>query len=770
MRLRTLVLALVLALAATPALALPSLERPLEPLDPAFDAVAGDSCDPIDPTRCLLPFPNDHYTVADEATVTGRRVNIDPAATPRVLGGTKPIFTDELNRNDGFSPGAMVMAFVDDLDLHQTWGTTDVEPVEHRDHIANPALADEPDAPILVINADTGERHPFWSELDTHKDTDDDERMLIIRPLRNFDEATRYLVVLRDLRDGDGSVIPAGEAFTAYRDGDGDDADRQEAITRILDEAAAAESARGNAFDRDEVHLAWEFTVASAESIAGRALHIRDDAFARLGDTDLADLVVEGDSPAVRVDRVEPGGDDTHAFVHGFVTVPNYLAHHVATEDIVDPTGFTGERMSPFYVPGSRFYYPTPPALDPDVLPELNPLQPEVEVPFTCRIPSSALPGEDGVVDPAMPILYGHGLLGQRYEVGWSSGHMLTRDYNAMYCGTEWLGMALGDLPNVATILADPSNFASLADRAQQGFLQFLFLGRAMIHADGLASLPEFQADDGTPLIDTTELMYEGNSQGGIMGGAVTALSPDFTKAVLGVPGMNYSTLLNRNTGGWEGDDPTAYGNIYYTSITDSRDRQLGFALLQMLWDRAEGNGYAHHMTDDPYPNTPPHQVVLHTAFADYQVANITNEVQARTMGARVIHTALAPGRHWSVDPLYQLEPFAVATPGATGAAPFAPQAQERAQLPSDGSLLPHTGSALVYWDSGNPTPPNGNVPPEALGQDPHGDTRSTPLSGVQRHHFFSTGEIIDVHDGAPYCTNRFPRHPELFPDGCPQP
>jgi hypothetical protein len=59
-------------------------------------------------------------------------------------------------------------------------------------------------------------------------------------------------------------------------------------------------------------------------------------------------------------------------------------------------------------------------------------------------------------------------------------------------------------------------------------------------------------------------------------------------------------------------------------------------------------------------------------------------------------------------------------------------------------------------------------VPPAAVGQDPHGDPRSAPGSDLQRVHFFDTGEIIDVFDGASYCTHRFPRHPDLFPEGCP--
>ena len=39
------------------------------------------------------------------------------------------------------------------------------------------------------------------------------------------------------------------------------------------------------------------------------------------------------------------------------------------------------------------------------------------------------------------------------------------------------------------------------------------------------------------------------------------------------------------------------------------------------------------------------------------------------------------------------------------------------------------TGSALVYWDSGNPTPPNGNPPPPGLGQDPHSDPRKDDVA-----------------------------------------
>ena len=50
-------------------------------------------------------------------------------------------------------------------------------------------------------------------------------------------------------------------------------------------------------------------------------------------------------------------------------------------------------------------------------------------------------------------------------------------------------------------------------------------------------------------------------------------------------------------------------------------------SMIQMLWDRAESNGYAQHMTDDPYPNTPPHEVLLSMAYGDHQVAPVTADV-----------------------------------------------------------------------------------------------------------------------------------------------
>ena len=80
-----------------------------------------------------------------------------------------------------------------------------------------------------------------------------------------------------------------------------------------------------------------------------------------------------------------------------------------------------------------------------------------------------------------------------------------------------------------------------------RAFSNTLFLARLLHRADGLASAPAFRNTAGASVIDPSAVFYDGNSQGGIIGGAFMAMSPDVTHGVLGVAGMNYSTLVERS-------------------------------------------------------------------------------------------------------------------------------------------------------------------------------------------------------------------------------
>ena len=123
-------------------------------------------------------------------------------------------------------------------------------------------------------------------------------------------------------------------------------------------------------------------------------------------------------------------------------------------------------------------------------------------------------------------------------------------------------------------------------------------------------------------------------------------------------------------------------------------------------------------------------------AFGDHQVANVTTQVEARTIGARLRTPALDPGRSADVQPFWGIPRL---RPGEST-----------------------RGSALVVWDIGplrppgcgaagapsclgTPAPPVGNSAPR-VGVDPHGITGRNPLAQQQFSAFLALGgRFVDV-------------------------
>src|SRR5512135_1040492 len=85
------------------------------PADLGIDLATQDRCDPFVPEQCLLPYPNDYFTVRDR-TPTGRRVALVRESLPANTDGSH-LDADELNHSDGFSPGAGLLAWAPGLDL-----------------------------------------------------------------------------------------------------------------------------------------------------------------------------------------------------------------------------------------------------------------------------------------------------------------------------------------------------------------------------------------------------------------------------------------------------------------------------------------------------------------------------------------------------------------------------------------------------------------------------------------------------------------------------
>jgi hypothetical protein len=327
--------------------------------------------------------------------------------------------------------------------------------------------------------------------------------------------------------------------------------------------------------------------------------------------------------------------------------------------------------------------------------------------PFNCTIPRV---GVDGLSpQPLVPYVYGHGLFGDGTQITGSVNPQLQNDYGFAGCATDEIGMSNKDLGMIAGVLSNLSDFPRLPDRLQQGLVNELFLERLMVHPQGLDSAPEFHVDGtlgSAAVLRTDHVYYMGASQGGIMGGALTAISPDATQSALLVGAMNYSVLLPRSV------DYAAYQPLLNNAYTDELSRPLLFSLIQMLWDRGEPDGYAHVMTDHPPPNTPAHNLALMVAVGDHQVTNYASEVEARTAGLKAHAPVIDEGRWPDYDPLVGVPRLAA-------------------------SDYPFHGSSFIYLDGGplrpdpsdpskqigTPPPPFENVP-NTVGEDPHGAPR----------------------------------------------
>ena len=722
--------------------------------DPVFNPSQGEgACDPNDPSVCLQPWPNDFFTTTDSTTDTGRRVDLQLQSMPTNRAG-KPIDPSDINRNDGFSPDAPIVVKVPGLDTDQAFARTGA--VNLRDL----SRAFDDAQPVVLINTRTLQRQLVWSEIDSSpadNPSDPSTRVLMIHPGVNLQENTRYIVALRNLRDAAGNVIPATGPFKALRDGtsssDPTVAQRRKHYEALFNALAAA------GVDRDSLYLAWDFTVASERSLSERQLSIRDDAFKALGDTNLSDLQVQGSSPAFKVTKVTDNVNSQIARrVEGTYTVPCYL-------------------NLPGCPSGSRFLYPPGSTHGPPM-----PLPGNTETArFTCNIPWVALHSGG-----ARPSLYGHGLFGSRDEVNQGQAQAMDQEHDFMYCATDWVGMACTDLnapptpgapsspadliglpgalqsyftnaqaynppdcdvPTALGAESDLSNFPTLVDRLDQAFVNFMYLGRLMIHAQGFSSNPAFHGDSGQSVIDTRRLFYDGNSQGGIFGGSLIALEPDLDRGVIGVTGESYSVLLQRSTDFGNGSppspnpsDPTSvipeYAYPLYQAYPNIGERQLILSLIQQMWDHSDPGGLAAHMTTRPLPNTPVHHVLMHIGLGDHQVSNYAAEMEARTIGAYARTPWADSGRYYETgSPIYGIPPI---------------------------PAYPFDGSAIVTWDIGPIRKPDGTCQVEnnvcgtnpdpienaapSSGVDPHEAPRNQPQARAQKAEFLSIGgKVIDT-------------------------
>lgn len=754
-------------------------------------------------TRAAGVTDNGSRTGLQINLVTTGRFPTPSTAQPGTAPSGAPLNPTEWNRNDGFSLNPKLITFID-ADPTAAVAGLDEDDLDATGvpHLADLSRSLDADTPVLLINATPKidangnpctsgagcvanpeylQKELLWAEPELPKrelrDTDNDgkldtrvipdaERSLTIRVGRNLKYRQRYIAALRSFKRADGSYIEAGANFRIFRDNQALAAPLPNLSARrvVMEDIFSILGAAG--VSRSELNQAWDFTIISQENLHERLLHMRDTSEALLGATGVPCYTVEN----------YPNASDVGAPAFGLVSppytastcaagvlptpVPNNTGIATSTGDIVKTV--SGTVAVPCFMtnncaPGSRLNYL--PATAAGESPQFGDNKPD-QIPgsifkanWQCRIPASAT-----AANPARISLYGHGLLGGLGEV--RSGHVskMGSENNIIFCGMNWTGFATEDAGAAASVSADAAAFGPFIERQMQGHLNWIVLQELIVRPGGFINHPAFRTSTAcTPVPPATDcplykmdfdadgnggMFYDGNSQGGIMAGAVVALSRRITHAVLGVPGMNYSILLRRSSDYQlqEGQNPgvgaTAMNYALEQSYPHDFDLAFIYSLSTMLWERTENAGFASNMTDKPLPNTPAHKFLLHPGFGDHQVSMWTNDIIARSGGMSVIRKMIDPAvRYKTNDPV--------------SGTVYGPQ-KPYFGIPEITSF-PFNGSALVVWDSGASNvdnPPLYNAPPRTK-QDPHEHVRRTPGARAMKSQFMRS----DQSGGAVYNT-----------------
>jgi hypothetical protein len=534
-----------------------------------------EGCNPLaSEHHCLLPYPSDVFLV-------GGRVAIAEPALPHNEDG-EAVDTATLHPADGFSPGNQILALFPQ-------GFDDAPLVGATDDLLD-SLGDA--SPTVLLDAETGERVLHLAEIDPRAETDD-RRALLIRPLVRLRDGARYLVAIRRLADAQGSALPAPAGFARLRDG-GDTshpalaplAARYDAeVFAPLEEAGVA---------RDELQLAWDFTVRSRESAAADMLAVRQMTMDALA----------ASPPQVTVVSVEDQPEEfQHRRIEATIEVPLFL-------DDVEPN-------AALYRDGDGRVAQNGTAV----------------VPFTVIVPESVAAAPAGS-PPARLLQFGHGFFGGRAEIhGFID--QLSDERGFVVVAADWWGMSAPDRDAlIGALLDDTRETMRFTDRVHQAMANFIALAHAA--QGGLVDLPELAIGE-PPLFDDAALYFYGISQGHILGGSYLALSPSIERGVLSVGGADLTLMLYRAR------PFLPFLALIMAKFPDPLDHQILTAMMQLSFDRVDPLTYAPMVFEEPLDGAPDKQLLMQIGIGDAAVPNIGAHLHARALGLTLLEPAPRP-------------------------------------------------------------------------------------------------------------------------------
>ena len=219
------------------------------------------------------------------------------------------------NQFDGFQPLPAIMTYFEDLSLENS----------QLPRLWNIADSESKDTPIVILEASTGRRIPYWAELDHNSDDPDNgqqqNRTLMIWPAFRLEDGERYIVGIRGLRNSNNELIQPSSGFAALRN-NGSSNDAAIEMRRDYFGLYIFSILSENGVEHSELQIAWDFTVMTTKQMTTRMINMRDDALSR----------IDWDNGGVEyriVSIIEDGNDYIARKIQGLMSVPWYLNQRI---------------------------------------------------------------------------------------------------------------------------------------------------------------------------------------------------------------------------------------------------------------------------------------------------------------------------------------------------------------------------------------------------------------------------------------------------------
>lgn len=547
-----------------------------------------DVCNPIDGHGCMLPWPSSTYLKKDSTTETGYRVDIPLAAMP-TNEDEVTIDPAPLNRYDGFSMTAPLLA------RFETGVSATGLP-----SFKNPDESLAADSPIVLVDLDTGERAPFFAELDVNT-LDPNVRNLIIRPLARLHEKSHYgVIITTKVKAADGGPLVSPKGFLALRDGGDFGHPRFSAMKEGWAKIEAALPDLGIA--KSDVALAWEFRTASDDFMRSDLTTMREKALPVIG--------TNGSGVGFTVTSTKP---------NLATTFKRYLGTYKSPDFLTD-----GEKDASILRRGA------------DTLPTNSGLR---DARFAAIIPKCVTDGTYPLPRPT--VVFGHGLFGSAEEyldddfVG-----DLAQDHCLIIIAGDFIGLTSRQLQLAPLAVNDMNRGTQISEKLAQSVIDFMSLGA--VTRGPMSTSPDFQFN-GTNVIDPEKVFYIGGSLGGIMGNTLMAYDPSFKKGVLAVPGGVWSMLFERSAA-WFALLGAAQG-----SYSDPEVYQLVVSFLGLAMEPYDPITTAAHVIKDPLFGQPAKDILIWYSLGDCLVTNISTEMILRTMGMKILGPSVKTPWHIEV-------------------------------------------------------------------------------------------------------------------------